>query len=200
MEILNKYTELAQRATEMTAAWLVIKMLFGALNCFLGYKLLKVWVAVTGFFLGAGIGFGVVRYFTDKTWIVWCTVLAAGFILGLLAYEIYLVGAFLLGWVMTASAAFTLGRVLGFGDKMEVAMLIAGAVLGILVGALIVRFARPSIILLTGISGGISVGSGVIGLMKADNVWLMLGIGAVFAVIGIFVQLKTTPGHKKTDR
>lgn len=197
MEVLEKYTEAAKVAAAMASLWLVLKVLFGLLNCFMGYKLLKFWVAGCGFLIGLLGGLIGGHFFTERTGVIWIAAACCGLVLGLLAYEIYLVGVFLLGWLMTVSVFFSLRDVTEMSDKMQLLMLALGTVVGIAVGALMVKFARPSIILSTGISGGISVASGITGLMRWENPLYMLGIGAVLAFCGIIFQWKTT---KKIER
>lgn len=192
MEILEKYNEVVKAAAGMASLWLAVKLLFGLLNCFMGYKLLKFWVAACGFLIGMVGGFIGGHYFTERAGVAWIAAVCCGLVLGVLAYEIYLVGAFLLGWVMTVFTFLSMRNLTELSDKMEILMLALGAVAGIAVGALIVKFARPSIILSTGISGGITVATGITGLLKWDNLLYMLGIGAVIAVCGIIFQWNTT--------
>ena len=67
----------------------------------------------------------------------------------------------------------------------------------LIVGVLIVKFARPSIILLTGISGGISTATAAFSLLKLEQpVLVVTGAGILLAIVGIMVQFLTTPGHK----
>lgn len=192
MEVLSKYTEITNLIAAMTTAWLLLRLLFGLLNCFLGYKLLKTWVACCGFFLGFAVGYVGGQYFLERTGMIWAAALAGGVILSVLAYEVYLVGAFLLGWVLTISAFFSLGRFLEMSDKAELLMLAAGASLGILVGALIVKYSRSGIILLTAVSGAFNVGTGLTGLMKWEDPRYMLVTVAAAALCGILVQWNTT--------
>ncbi|MBS6196316.1 MAG: hypothetical protein KH828_12130 [Clostridiales bacterium] len=192
MEVLGKYTEIAGILAEIAALWLMVKLLFGLLNCFLGYKLLKFWVAGCGFLIGLLGGLAAGSIFSDKTGVILAAGAGCGVVLGVLAYEIYLVGAFLLGWLMTVSACFSVKNLIEMNDKTELLLLAFGAVAGIGVGALIVKFARPSIILSTAISGGISVASGITGLLKWDNPLYMLGMGAAFSVCGMIFQWNTT--------
>ena len=65
MEVLTKYGEIARAAAAMTTLLAVCKVLLGLLNCFLGYKLLKVWVSLCGFFIGLTMGLLAVPRFTQ---------------------------------------------------------------------------------------------------------------------------------------
>lgn len=190
MEILSKYMEIAKAAAAMTTAFAVCKLLFGILNCFLGYKLLKLWVALCGFFTGFTAGMIVLGRLTEKNQVIWWGALGIGAVCGLIAYEIYLVGVFMLGWLMTVSAGFSLGRIFSSGDKEKIFLLVVGAIVGIVVGVLLVKFSRPSIILLTGISGGISTGVGLFQILQWDNPLYMLVAGGCLALCGILTQWK----------
>ena len=106
MEVLTKYGEIARAAAAMTTLLAVCKVLLGLLNCFLGYKLLKVWVSLCGFFIGLTVGFLAVPRFTQESSAVGWISLGIGVVSGILAYEIYLVGVFAVGWLMTVSLCF----------------------------------------------------------------------------------------------
>ena len=190
MEILSKYVEIAKAATAMTTAFAVCKLLFGILNCFLGYKLLKLWVALCGFFTGFTVGIILLGQLTEKNQIIWWGALGIGAVCGLIAYEIYLVGVFVLGWLMTVSAGFSLRRIFPASDKEKIFLLVLGAVVGIIVGVLLVKFSRPGIILLTGISGGISGGVGFFQILHWENPLYMMAAGGCLALFGILTQWK----------
>ena len=66
MEVLTKYGEIARAAAAMTTLLAVCKVLLGLLNCFLGYKLLKVWVSLCGFFIGLTVGFLASPFYAGK--------------------------------------------------------------------------------------------------------------------------------------
>lgn len=192
MEVLTKYAEIARAAAAMTTLFAVCKVLFGLLNCFLGYKLLKVWVALCGFFIGLTAGLLAVPHFTQESSAVGWISLGIGVISGILAYEIYLVGVFAVGWLMTVSLCFSVGRVLLLDDKKKIFLLAAGALVGILAGVLLVIFARPSIILFTAVSGGFSVSSGLFSLLRWENPLYLFLAGICLAVCGMGIQWKIT--------
>ena len=122
---------------------------------------------------------------------------AAGIVGSVLAYQIYLVGVFFLGWMMSVAAVIAFVRSLPIGDKEKLVVIAAGVLLGLIVGVLIVKFARPSIILVTGISGGISTATAAFSLLKLEQpVLVVTGAGILLAIVGIMVQFLTTPGHK----
>ena len=195
-EFLSQYPGITEQLDLLKQVGLMFSLLFGALNCFMGFRLLRVWTALGGFVLGAGVGFLLGSRFLDVQWGVWLMTLGVGLVAGTLAYQIYLVGAFLLGWLLTVSVTVSLVRPMDIGDKEKLALMAGGALLGLLVGVLIVAFSRPIIIVSTGISGAASMASGLGGILGWSAV-AVTGLTAVLAVAGIAVQFFTGPEKKK---
>ena len=197
MDYVINSLHLAEKIETYATIFLLFEVIFGALNCFFGYKLLKVWMAVCGFIIGATGGFLIAARFLTERNIVFGITAAAGIVGSVLAYQIYLVGVFFLGWMMSVAAVIAFVRSLPIGDKEKLVVIAAGVLLGLIVGVLIVKFARPSIILVTGISGGISTASAAFSLLKLEQpVLVVTGAGILLAIVGIMVQFLTTPGHK----
>lgn len=197
MDYVINSLHLAEKIETYATIFLLFEVIFGALNCFFGYKLLKVWMAVCGFIIGATGGFLIAARFLTERNIVFGITAAAGIVGSVLAYQIYLVGVFFLGWMMSVAAVIAFVRSLPIGDKEKLVVIAAGALLGLIVGVLIVKFARPSIILVTGISGGISTATAAFSLLKLEQpVLVVTGAGILLAIVGIMVQFLTTPGHK----
>lgn len=197
MDYVINSLHLAEKIETYATIFLLFEVIFGALNCFFGYKLLKVWMAVCGFIIGATGGFLIAARFLTERNIVFGITAAAGIVGSVLAYQIYLVGVFFLGWMMSVAAVIAFVRSLPIGDKEKLVVIAAGVLLGLIVGVLIVKFARPSIILVTGISGGISTATAAFSLLKLEQpVLVVTGAGILLAIVGIMVQFLTTPGHK----
>ena len=85
-------------------------------------------------------------------------------------------------------------RQLDIEPKMEILLLAAGTLLGVLVGILVVKYARPCIIWLMAVSGGMSIATGACGILQKDSGILMLLIMAVCVPAGVLFQFMTT--HK----
>ena len=198
-EFLSQYPGITEQLDLLKQVGLMFTLLFGALNCFMGWRLLRVWTALCGFTLGAGVGFLLGSRFLDAQWGVWLMTLGVGLVAGTLAYQIYLVGAFLLGWLLTVSVTVSLVRPMDIGDKEKLALMAGGALLGLVVGVLIVAFSRPIIIVATGISGAASMASGLGGILGWGAPVVTI-LTAVLAVAGIAVQFFTEPGKKKRRR
>ena len=56
MDYLSGINQFTQVAAQLSVLLLIVRVAFGALNCFMGYRMLKFWISVCGFFLGTGIG------------------------------------------------------------------------------------------------------------------------------------------------
>lgn len=146
MDYLSGINQFTQVAAQLSVLLLIVRVAFGALNCFMGYRMLKFWISVCGFFLGTGIG------------------MAAVYILQL------------------------------SGNVKWILPLAAGTLFGVLVGILVVKYARPCIIWLMAVSGGMSIATGVCGILQKDSGILMLLIMAVCVPAGVLFQFMTT--HK----
>ena len=182
MDYLSGINQFTQVAAQLSVLLLIVRVAFGALNCFMGYRMLKFWISVCGFILQLS---GNVK---------WILPLAAGGITAVLGYEVYLVGAFFLGWVLTTYGILMVVRQLDIEPKMEILILVAGTLFGVLVGILVVKYARPCIIWLMAVSGGMSIATGVCGILQKDSGILMLLIMAVCVPAGVLFQFMTT--HK----
>ena len=69
------------------------------------------------FFLGTGIGMAAVYILQLSGNVKWILPLAAGGITAVLGYEVYLVGAFFLGWVLTTYGILMDGPSAGYRTK-----------------------------------------------------------------------------------
>ena len=149
MDYLSGINQFTQVAAQLSVLLLIVRVAFGALNCFMGYRMLKFWISVCGFFLG---------------------------------------------WVLTTYGILMVVRQLDIEPKMEILILVAGTLFGVLVGILVVKYARPCIIWLMAVSGGMSIATGVCGILQKDSGILMLLIMAVCVPAGVLFQFMTT--HK----
>ena len=65
MDMLSRVFDILQRAGEMERIGQIMTIVygvicvFGILNCLLGYRILRFWMMIFGFLIGAGAGFGV---------------------------------------------------------------------------------------------------------------------------------------------
>lgn len=155
---------------------------FALLNCFMGYRLRKVWGCLLGFLAG-GAGGSVVGYFYTNDWMLALAAGAGGaLILGFLAWVFYKLGVFVMctGFVYFMIISF-------FEDPSAMSHLIA-LVIGVFVGTLALGFERQLVIAITAFCGGIG-GMGLLLSMagiQSGAAQLLLGLG--LGAFGAFVQ------------
>ncbi len=171
----------------------IITLVFAALACFLGYRLLKVWIGLAGLLLGAGVGWFVADFFLDNRWIILAVSALVGLLFCFLAFRVYLLGVFL----FCGLAAGLLIQLIPVPDgRLWEIVLPAGSVIGgLLAGLISVKLVRPCVILISAAYGGFTLASGVIRLADYQNDLIFLIIGALLLLIGAIVQFVTT--HKR---
>ena len=169
--------------------WLVyVTIATGLLSCFLGYKLLRIWMAVMGFIIGMSLG-----YFLsiDQVKNVAITILI-GFILGLLigfiAYRIYLLGVFLIAFSMTF---LFIGQLLARYNEPSWLWLALTLVISAVVAGLAIKFVKSVIIISTSLNGATSVMVGVFSVMTIEAEGTLLVAILLLALLGMMVQFFT---------
>lgn len=185
-EIFDSFNSLA---SGIVALMCVPALIYGILECFFGYKIMKIIFAIQGFFLGF-IAFAGVSYLLGVDSLgpgLLCSLIGA--ILGaMLLYKFYLIGVFL----SNATMVFLIGLLIGGTEESN---LIVWAIIGIIIGVLAVKFVRVWVIAVTGIVGGLSAGTALMGLLEVYKIGPALLVGIVLAVLGILYQWKSTDGE-----
>lgn len=190
MDTILHYVASSEQIQLLMPLLLLMEVIISFLNCFLGYRLMKFWVGLCGFLIGFMGGFLLISCVSTDRTVVFGGSMAVGLVLGVLAYVVYLVGLLFLGWCATFAVAVVIGRGIEVGIREKLGVLAIGALLGILVGVLCVLFARPCIILLTGISGGLSLVTSAVAISgKTLPPYMTLAAGVVMAMIGVGIQI-----------
>lgn len=166
-----------------------ITFLFAVLQCFLGYKLFKFWIAVWGFFIFGILGLTIGGIAAESS--------QAGVIIGILtgvlgafiAFKLYKVGVFLLCGFM--------GFIMGYIAAESAAI---GIVVAIVVGVLGVFFIKPVVIISTSVSNGLVAGSSLARVFNNTDSTVHLVLGILFAVGGIVVQFMTNKKPADTNQ
>ena len=190
--------------------WLsVAGILWGVLDCFFGYKVFKVTLALFGALVGVGLAQAAARYFGAGPVIETISLIAGAVIGASLAFLLYIVAVFLAGFGFGA----TLG-VLLLANFHHMVALLTGVVLGIIGGFLAIKVQRILIILSTALLGSfrailaLSFFTSQIDWLfyfrqpnqlpaLIDNSPWMLPAILALAAIGAFAQLEL--GDKKGD-
>lgn len=170
---------------DAAAVLAVFGAVFALLNCFLGYRLVKLWSALCGFAVGWVAAFAAAMHFLGNAGVCAAIGIAAGLLLGGIAFFLYKAGVFALCVFLVFFLCLGLIPI----QWLAVA---AGLVLGIAVGALAMRFMREVLIFTTGVSGGMNAAGALLPVFGLENAAVSLVAGLVLAVLGIVVQWKTT--------
>ena len=129
--------------------WLSIAFItWGVLDCFFGYKVFKITLALFGALVGAGLAQAVAQHF-GASQAVETVGLIAGCVLGAaLAFILYIAAVFVAGFGFGA----TLGMLL-LAHFHQMVALLSGVVLGIVGGFLAMKVQRVLIVLSTSLLG-----------------------------------------------
>ena len=189
VEILNKLGEMMDNilGIQVLSGIMIIVFgivfVFGLTNCILGYRLLRFWMMIFGFCIGAGIGFFLVyRIDTEEKAYYMAAMLGIGVVMAVLAFMIYRAGIFILGAELglflsiylihpTSSFSFFLCILIGVG-----------------IGVLALRYDREVIIVGTSFLGGVTAGLSLAKLLAMDQIPYGILFGAAFAILGMLIQ------------
>ena len=182
LEQLLKNGNNAYLTGTVTLGLAALGIVVGLLICFFGVKILKVLAAIFGLSIGAGVGavIGTAANVSSMTMAIIVLIAAV-------------VGAVLLVFLRRLSAlvvvfAYALSICVMLLVPQSTVMWIICVVVPVILAILAAVFVDPMVIILTGVSGGLSVGVFVAGLLNLGNKWIGYGIGLAIAVIGIIVQ------------
>lgn len=189
VEILWKIIMIVDRIRNMPInsnyilAFFGVLLVFGVTNCIFGYRLLRFWVMLAGFMLGAGVAL-IFMYSTgmyDKMQYL-MGMLISGIVLGLLAFLIYKVGIFVLG------AAIGLFLSIYILHPTTSAVFFVCMLAGVGLGSVGVKFCREVIIVATSLMGGLFAGVSLakISVLEQIPYGVLMSLG--FAVLGMVIQ------------
>ncbi len=167
----------------------VLSIVIGLLWCFFGLKLIRVWAAILGLALGFGIGVGAAFHLSSNLILICGAV--GGILLAILGAVFYHVGVFLIAWITGSSFALIALQ----PKDWKIALACAG--IGLVVALFTIRFAELIIIVITGINGGMSAGTGIMSFLPFDNQIVRYAVIGVLVVAGIAVQLLMESGKQK---
>jgi hypothetical protein len=180
-----------------TLFWVIV--LFGALQCFFGYKLFKVFLWIQGALIGAGVAILAMFLFQINT----SGVAIVIFIIGILVGGFLMLALHQLGFLLLGGVA---GALLVLLFHIVVQPIESGGpyiVMGCIVGVIAVALEKPLIIATTAISGSIIMVL-MVALKKTPQLLsehgdiskdYLLQYGAYWifiTIFGIFVQFQTT--------
>ena len=172
-----------QIAGTLSMALFGVVLVFGIMNCVLGYRLLRFWMMIFGFIIGAGAGFGVTYMSGVQDKMVIAGAMAGlGIVLAVVSFLIYRAGIFVLGFGIgitlsiylvhpTSSFSFFLCILIGVG-----------------LGVLAMRYAKGVIIVGTSILGGVLAGLSIAKIAGLAQFPYGVGMAAGIAILGMLIQ------------
>jgi len=192
-ELLVSLHELDQSIKNTLSVVGGFTIVFGILQCFLGYKLFKVWCGFIGFLVGGIIG---LMLYASGVFAGSIILQIAGFFIILLlactgayvAYRAYLVGVFIYAAVTAFLVFFIL---IGLITNTVNTGLIGGFIAGVIFGVIAVIFRRFWIIATTSVSGGITIGTSLMMITQStESIWSIL-VPLLFIAAGFVIQYTT---------
>lgn len=182
MGVLQRVRDMSELSGAATVVFIVIFVL-GLLNCILGYRILRFWMMLFGFGMGAGLGLvaaflsgaeGKSSYFM--------AMLILGVILAAISFLIYRAGIFILG----AGIGMSLG--IYILHPTTSAMFFLCILIGVGLGCLAMRYAREVIIVGTSLLGGVMAGFSLGKLGGLANIPYGLAMSVGFVALGMLLQ------------
>lgn len=185
---------------------------FGLVNCFFGYRLFKLMLALWGFLLGVIVGAIIANSLAEEqtSWLV-VGVVVGGLLGAVLLRSLYMFGVFVVGGIAGALLANAGGGMLGVETPLVV--IVVFAIVG---GIAVMILQRVAIILTTAILGAWAIVRGISLLLTGSEslpagatsmttpaqeiglpVLIVLILLAILGVVGIVIQFRTTDEDEK---
>ncbi len=157
----------------------LFSLVYGAGTCFFGFKFFRVQIAVAGFLNGGAVGYilGYIMGDGSKGVAVICGLIMA-LVFCFAAFKLYKFSVFLCTFGLTAVGLSAL-----MGDFNGLAV-----VGGLIVGVVSIFLVQPVIIITTGMSGGLLVGSTLGSMIGLKPIFTILGF--LMGAAGVFFQWK----------
>ena len=191
-QILNTAMEYLGDITQQYATGIMLAgLVFALLNCFMGYRLRKVWGSLLGLFAGAATGAGATYYFFGTEYML-AAALAGAVVVSIIAWIFYKLGIFLLcaGLVYLLTGSF-------FTDLDGTSRLVC-LIVALFAATMAIGYERIMIIGITGICGGIGAVTALFsltGMEKSLGTWIL---GLILAGLGIAFQAGPYLRHRRS--
>lgn len=168
-------------------------IVFALLNCFMGYRLRKVWGCILGILAGGAAGGVAGYYFTQDMLLSLFGGLGGALLLGLLAWVFYKLGVF----VMCAGLVyFSITSLLGEPDLVQHGIAL---VAGVFAGTLALGYEQQLVIAITALCGGIGGMHLILSLTGIDSMGAKVVLGLALAALGAFIQALPLLKRRRRD-
>ena len=188
VDILKNIMNIAYRVRDMQIAGTLsmvlfgVVLVFGIMNCVLGYRLLRFWMMIFGFLIGAGIGLFAIHQigFGEKVYYA-VGMIGVGLVLAILSFAVFKAGIFIMGaGIGLTLTVYIIHPTTSFSFFI---CLLAGVGLGMLA----LRYEREVIIVGTSILGGILSGFSAAKLAKMEEIPFGIIFSIGFALVGMLI-------------
>lgn len=190
--------QIADSATKVlqtiTRGAFLIGLILALLGCFFGYKMLKFWISLAGFIIGAAAGYAITYQITNDSAYALIGTIVGGILLSFLSYKVYLVGVFLLA----GFGAYFLSA--AYLPLTGISLTAVSVIIGFIVAILAVIYMRPAIIVITGLQNGIVAAGILTQLVTFSNQSMTIPLGVGLGMIGSAFQFMTTRSRKEKKR
>ena len=159
-------------------------LIFGVLNCILGYRLIRFWMMLAGFAGGAVVGYlfaGEFGITEEKTALI--VAVLTGTIIAIVTFLAFRVGLLLGGSLFVASVAVILIH------PTTSAMFFLCLLLGVIFGFLIFKYTREMLIVVTALFGGVLSGLSLARILDVSENTYGLLLAALFTMLSIVIQM-----------
>lgn len=191
-QILNTVMEYLGDITRQYATGIMLaSLVFALLNCFMGYRLRKVWGSLLGLFAGAATGAGATYYFFGTEYML-AAALAGAVVVSIIAWIFYKLGIFLLcaGLVYLLTESF-------FTDLDGTSRLVC-LIVALFAATMAIGYERIMIIGITGICGGIGAVTALFSLTGMEKSLGTRILGLILAGLGIAFQAGPYLRHRRS--
>ena len=170
---------------------LIVTTVIGIFLSMFGLKLIRLWSALLGLVVGAGIGFAVTELAGLEPMIVVGATIGGGIVLAFLAGFFYRFGIFLLTLLTGTYIAIL------FVNPQDWIFLGVCLAIGLVIALLALKFVEPIMIVVTSILGGVLAGDAIATLAELDNPIFRYGIMVLVAIVGGIIQFTLESGKRK---
>ena len=200
MEVIDRFRTMQQRIPGGALLVFGVLAVFGLLNCLLGYRLMRFWMMLFGFFAGAGISFAA-AWFMDvptqdkRTYLI--AMLSAGASVAVITFLFYRAGVFLMAAVLGIAVSIYLVH------PTTSATFFVCLLIGVLLGFGSFKYDREVIIVMTGIFGGTLAGYSLARILHLEEIPYGALLCAGLSLAGMAIQFaanrRTPPGEPAAE-
>ncbi|MDO4518879.1 MAG: TMEM198/TM7SF3 family protein [Eubacteriales bacterium] len=184
-ESLNSLNSLQPITTNYNLMMLIscVALGFGILNMVFGYRLLRFWMMLFGFIVGAGAGF-LFAYISgmENHQTMIAIMIGTGVFCAVFSFLIYKAGIFIVG----AGIGLSLG-VYTIQPRTSLTFFLC-ILLGVGIGMLALKFSKGIIIIGTSILGGVTTGFSASWLANLEEYPYGIGMSLIFTLMAIAIQ------------